>query len=886
MDRSTLSKAVSGGHFSPKKAAALLAAALTVAVFCAADVIARSYPFGPRTRSVNDLGNQYVPFHAHLWDLLHGRADGGLFVNWQSGYGSSFLPDLGTYLSSPFALLVAVFPRDEIDLAVYVITVLKTASAGAAMAWLLLSLRPGRWWGAGLLGASYAMCGWSVAVASYNPMWLDGLVALPLLCLVGEWAMQRRHPLLGVLIVALAWIANFYTAYMATLCAALVLLLRLWLSGVPGRRRLETVGRAVVTVTLGVGLAAPLVVVVYFGTRHAYPGRVVQFAPVPAEDMLARLLPTTYSFGTPAVYVGTAALLLALALPFHRAVPRRVRAGWTLLVAAVALSLQWGPTHLVWHAFATPQGSAYRQAFVLCALLVIAAWHSLSYGPPDLRALGAAAVLLALIAAVASRGHLVRPVGWGVLLLAVVGALGGLMLLGRTQADGSAGPPATARRRGVLAGLAVVLLFGGQFGETAATSAVATRLRLGHMDDYAPWGARQQAQAEAIAQADGWPRYRTDPGREQTVGNDPMLVGGQGAQYYSSLTSAVLSRTLTALGGGWTSRARSVQSLDNDVTDAIFSVGARVHSPPDPHQGWFPQDGTGPSVSREDVPPLVTLRPGGASSAGFGPSPYRNQELLLGSRVYTVPRITVRTSAGRAPQAGDSAHPGTPIAAHASVTERKPTITARCPAGDEVYLWAPHYSGTATTGDGPTGRFRSDARVTKIAAMQRLGRVPASGRLTIELAPSLDGRLPDGAVGCLDTTRLHDAVERLRSTGATRVTVSGSTIRAELPAGSRGTAVVAAPRIAGWRCAAGDANPVPAGQFHGLIAVPVAPSTNSVSCTFHPPGLRLGTTVGAAALLTLILLGAFTAVRRRRAAPPPAPPTATTRPREPVTGAL
>lgn len=122
----------------------------------------------------------------------------------------SFLPDLGTYLSSPFALLVAVFPRDEIDLAVYVITVLKTASAGAAMAWLLLRLRPGHWWVAGPLGASYALCGWSVAVAAYNPMWLDGLVTLQLLCLVGEWALHGRRPLLGVLVVALAWIANFY----------------------------------------------------------------------------------------------------------------------------------------------------------------------------------------------------------------------------------------------------------------------------------------------------------------------------------------------------------------------------------------------------------------------------------------------------------------------------------------------------------------------------------------------------------------------------------------------------------------------------------------------------------------------------------------------------
>ncbi|MEU9290584.1 YfhO family protein [Streptomyces sp. NPDC048275] len=910
----------------PGPNAVLLAAVITVTVFCAADAIARSYPFGPRTRSVNDLGNQYVPFHAHLWDLLHGRADGGLLVNWQSGYGSSFLPDLGTYLGSPFALLVAVFPRDEIDLAVYVITVLKVASAAAAMAWLLLRMRPGRWWAAGLLGASYALCGWTVASAVYNTMWLDGLVTLPLLCLVGEWTLNDRRRVLGVLVVAVAWIANFYTAYMATLAAGLVFLLRLWLAGLPRRRSLAAAGRAGVTVALGMGLAAPLVTVVYFGTTHAYPGRVRQFAPVPTEDLLARLLPTTYTFGSPAVYVGTTALLLALALPFHRAAPRRVRTGWTLLVAGVALSLQWGPTHLLWHAFATPQGSPYRQTFVLCALLVIAAWHALSYGLPGRRALGAAGVLLALIIAIASGSALTeRPFTLPLAVLAAVGALGGLALLARQDSgprscrhiptynqyeglrparrehaptadisrsavgarpalradDGNVttGPGAGGGRRAALAGLAVTLLVGTQLGEATATSAVATRLRHAHMDDYAPWGARQQRQADAIAEADGWPRYRTEPGREQTVGNDPLMVGGQGAQYYSSLTSDVLSRTLTALGDGWTSRGRNLQSLDNAVTDVIFSVGARVHSPPDPHQQWFPQDGGTVRVSRRDVPPLVTVRPAGDPSVSdFGPSPYPNQELLLGTRVYTVPRLTVRTSSGKRPQRSDDDRRGVRIGVPRTVAG-EPTITADCPAGSEVYLWAPHFSGTAqltgAAAGGPTGRFRSDHPVTKIATMQRLGSVPASGRLRIELSPDRPGVVPDGAVGCLDTARLDTAAERLKATGATDVTVSDGTIRAELPAGSNGTAVVAAPRIAGWRCAAGDAPAVPAQQYYGLIAVPLDSSSTSVTCTFHPPGLRLGTTVAAASLLTLILLGTLTAVRRRR-----------TRSRERMTDAL
>ncbi|WP_416969234.1 YfhO family protein [Streptomyces sp. 4F14] len=845
-----------------RRTAAGLAALLTLAVFCAADAIARSYPFGPRTRSVNDLGNQYLPYHAHLWDLLHGRADGGLVMNWQSGFGASFLPDFATYVSSPFALLVGVFPRDEIDLAVYVITATKTACAAAAMTWLLLTLRPGPRWAAVLLGVSYALCGWSLADASYNLMWLDGLVALPVLCLVGEWLLAGHRRVVGVLVVALAWTANFYTAYMATLGAALVLAVRLVLLAPPRRETLAVLGRAALTTALGIGLAAPLVTVVYFGSEHASPGHFSGFVPSGTEDVLARLLPTTYGFGTPSLYVGTTALLLALALPFHRAVPSRVRWAWSGLAVLMFASMQWEPTQLAWHGFTTPQGSGYREAFVLCGFLVLAAWYGLSYGVPERRALGIAGGILVVIGAGASGSHLVRPFVLPIAGVAAAGVLVGLWLLGRAErgargeregsavghteveadsrTDNAVAPAPKPRKkfpRPLPATLAVALLLTLQLGEAAGTSAVTTRLRLAHFDNYAPWGARQTAQAEAVRSADGWPAYRTDPGREQTVGNDPMMVGGQGAQYYSSHTSDVLYRTLTALGDGWTSGGRSLQSLDNAVTDTVFSVGARVHSPPDPHQDWFPQDGTGETVTRQDVPPLVTVRPKVSERPAFGTSPYRNQELLLGTQVYTVPRATLR---------------GT-------------TLTARCPAGSEAYLYAPRYAGTARLeGSDLTGRSRSDLR-KKIAAMARLGRVPASGEVRVTLAPKKASRMPgEGSVGCLDTGRLRAAADHLKATGATKVTVDDGTIRAELPQGSKGIAVVAAPRIAGWRCAVGDAPAVPAQDFHGLVAAPLDPSSSTLTCTFHTPGLRLGLGVGALALAGTLLLGAWSAAGRRR----------------------
>ncbi|MFJ3586406.1 YfhO family protein [Streptomyces sp. NPDC090127] len=763
--------------------AASLAALLTLLAVCAGDAVARTFPFGPKHRGVNDLANQFVPYHAHLWDLLHGRADGGLLLNWQSGWGSSFLPDLGTYLGSPFALLVALFPRDDIEYAVYVVTLLKTAAAAAAMTLALLRLRPGPWWAAAVLGASYGLCGWSVLEATYNPMWLDGLIAFPLLVLVGEWVRQGRRPLLGPLVVAVCWVGNFYTAYMATIGAALVLLVRL---AAAHELRLRVVARAVATVLLGIGLAAPVLVPVFLGSTHAYPGVVRDFQPAPLPDALARLLPATYSFSTPAAFLGTGTLLLAAALAFHRKVPRRERWLWTGFALAVAVSLQFEPTHLVWHVFATPNGSPYRQTFVLSGVLVLAAWVALSHGLPGRRALLGGAGVLVAVAAVAGAGDLVTGWSYPLFALGLAAACGALWLAGR------------GRRQVVVA---AVLLSAALVGQAAATTAYGDRARL-RLDDYPAWGAGHDRRTAALAAADAWPAYRTDSGRPRITGNEPLLFGGQGAAYYSSHTPAVLTNTLAALGGGWTSRGRNLQSLDNPVTDALFGVGAR----------W-----RGDSVVRTGpVLPLVTVRPEGAAAPRYGASPFRNQEMLLGASVWALP--------------ADGA----------------------CPVGSEVFLWAPNVKGTARLGAGGAPVRLEGGMPKWRAALTSLGVQRTAGT-----RPVVDAR-PENEVGCLDRARLDTAVAGLKATAPPTIEVTDSGIRAHLRPGTRGTVVLAAPRIAGWTCEGR-----PADAYGGLVALRTDGTRTTVSCDFRPPGLRAGLGLGgcAAVLLTMWLLGAG---RRRR----------------------
>ncbi|WP_328299055.1 YfhO family protein [Streptomyces sp. NBC_00435] len=780
-------------HPSPRRPGLLgsaLAALITTVAVCAGDAVARVFPYGPRHRSVNDLGNQFVPFHAHLWDLLHGRAAGGLLLNWQSGYGSSFLPDFGTYLTSPFAMLVGVFPRQDVDLAVYVVTVLKTAAAAAAMAWLLRTQRRGPVPAAGLLGASYALCGWSVIEASYNPMWLDGLIAFPLLCLTGEWALRARRPVAGAVVVALCWTANFYTAYMATLGAVLVLLVRVLLTREGVGPRVRVLARAALATVLGIALSAPVLVPLFLSSKQAYPGWFKPFRPVGTQDLLARLLPATYSFSTPALFIGTGTLLLVAALPFHQAVAGRARLAWAGLVLLVLLSFQWMPTHLAWHLFATPNGSPYRQTFVLAGIVVIAAWAGLTAGVPGPRALAGGAGVLVAVALAASGSGLATV--WG---LALFG--GGLALA-------AAGWWALRHRRLALpaAGvLALVLL-----AQAAATTAFGEKGKLAGLDDYPVWGRAHTARARALAGAEGWPAYRTDAGRPALTGNDPMLLGGEGGAYYSSHTPDLFTRTMVALGAGWTSRGRNVQSLDNPVTDAAFAVGARLRP-----------DGT---VVRAEVPPLVTTRPPGPEPV-FGDSPFANQELLLGARVYEDPLA-----------------PGV------------------CRAGTEAFLWAPQYNATARLADGPTFRLNANPPRNR-AALQPMGvsHGPPSALVFEQDAPA------QWQLSCLDRPRLTAAVARLRATAAVSVRAGSSGVRAVLPAGSTGTAVLSAPAIAGWSC-----NGRPATSRLGLVAIPLDGRTTTVTCTFRPPGLAPGLAAAGSALLVLLALRVLPRRGPRRAA--------------------
>ncbi|WP_312847814.1 YfhO family protein [Streptomyces sp. WAC06614] len=785
----------------------LLAFAVTTTAFCWAWVARGTFPFGDTGRAINDQANQYVPFHRALWDLAHGQAAGDLLFTWRGGFGQQFLSDYYTYLGNPLSWLAVLVPRQHVDLAVFVVTPLTMGLAAAVMTVYLGRLVPGPWWQRGVLGATYGLCGWALSDASYIPMWLWGLVALPMLGIAVEWCLERRRWPAATLLVALSWAGNFYTAMMATMAACVLLLVRLVVLDLTGRQRLLALGRAASAALTGILLNLPLLLPSFLSSGAAQPTRAASFDPVRLEIFLSGMLPATHLWGgRPRLYIASLGLILAGTFVLNTAIARRTRLVWTVAIVLVAASFQFPPTQFVWHGLAVPNGNPYREAFVFSGMLVIVAWMSLAHRPRPLHLAVVAGLLVAATYVLRHTNDFGGATWYAVLGGGAVSLLALLLL-------------AHSGRHRLLLPLAAVLMVAVVLGESAlaALNADVRRAREGWASPAVTSNESITRHTGAVRSVDGWPAYRTDSGAPQTSYNDALALRAEGPQYYSSYLPAATFEALEPLGYGYKNDGRTFFGADDPVLDAIFAIGARVR-PDASGPGWH--------ADRFPAPPLVTLRP---STPFTSPAPadsvYARQENVLGASVHEVPPVT---------RTGD-------------------TWTARCTAGTEAFWYSPDTTGTLRTA---TGTLPLEARMTGVLP---LGPVPASGevRATVETTAPAAPSVPAHPIGCLDRRALDQRIAELKATGATHVEADGHTLKATFPAGSTGIAVVATTAAPGWRCS------LPTTPFHGLLATRLPTGTTTLTCTYTPRGLLPGLAAGGAALLTLLTVSTV-ALRRRR----------------------
>ena len=191
---------------------------LPVVILFLAYIAFQVWPFGARSVLSLDLNAQYVYYYDYMYDVFAG--DESIWYSWSRNLSGEFMGIIGYYLASPFNLLVWIFPREWITEGLMTMMLAKAGASGLACAFFLRKHRGCGRTATVCFSVMWALCGYFV-VQTMNPMWLDGLVALPLVAMGVERICDKRRFMLYVLSLVYIFVANFYIGYMVGIFSAL-----------------------------------------------------------------------------------------------------------------------------------------------------------------------------------------------------------------------------------------------------------------------------------------------------------------------------------------------------------------------------------------------------------------------------------------------------------------------------------------------------------------------------------------------------------------------------------------------------------------------------------------------------------------------------------------
>lgn len=343
------------------------------------------FPFGDGSLYTVDLGQQYIDFYAYYRNVLLGQWDQALY-SFQKALGGEMIGTWTYYLMSPYLLILLLFPKSWMTLAVALIIAAKIGTAGASFQYLLAKHYGDISWRSLSFAFAYALIGY-VSANQLNVMWLDAYAFLPLVVYGLEKPLKKGSWPVYILSLAYILIANYYMGYMVCLFLALYMVYALIrdFSWPNWQASLKQVWRFTWTSLAAAGLAALVLLPSYQAlslSKGTYASEVNwewELA-YPIQDLLSKFYLAPFNFdqmpeGLPNVYIGSLGLI-ALALYFsQKKIPRQEKWGAGLVLFLVILSMNVKALNIIWHGFQPPIWYPYRFSFVFSFFCLFLAYR-------------------------------------------------------------------------------------------------------------------------------------------------------------------------------------------------------------------------------------------------------------------------------------------------------------------------------------------------------------------------------------------------------------------------------------------------------------------------------------------------------------------------------
>ena len=364
------------------KKAYFLVFAIPSFIMFAVYALFRVHPFGDNSVLVLDLNGQYVYYYEAFRDFVHGGED--LFYNWSRNLSGEMFGIFAYYLASPFMLIICLLPRTMMCGAIELLQILKIGTAALTFAIFLKKTSKPKDLSLVIFGSCYGLMSYMV-VQLMDPMWLDGLIYLPLICLGVHRLVDRGKTLPFAIPLALMFIAHFYIGYMVGIFTFIYFIYYCFTqkNGVFPKHFLRTVVKFGLGTLTALMCAAFVLIPVYnslklgkFEFTDPDYSMATQFD---FASVLTKLFPMTYDSvnvqGMPMIYCGTLTVLLLPLFFLNKKVFIKKKVGLGIVIALLLVCMYIRPVDMVWHGFQMPNWLPFRYSFALSFILLIMAYE-------------------------------------------------------------------------------------------------------------------------------------------------------------------------------------------------------------------------------------------------------------------------------------------------------------------------------------------------------------------------------------------------------------------------------------------------------------------------------------------------------------------------------
>ncbi len=542
------------------------------------------YPAGDESVLSLDLNGQYVYYYDYMYDVFAGRES--IFYSWSRNLSGEFMGIIGYYLGSPFNFLVWMFPREMITEGLLTMMVTKVGAIG-----LCMSLYLGRQKEYGRLtcvvfSTCYALCAYTM-VQTMNPMWLDGVMILPIVVWGIEKLMDDGKFIMLTISLVYAFVTCFYIGFMIGIFSAIYFLYYAVVSHKKGLARLF-LGRgllftcvAVVSVMISAYMLLPVYHSLSYGKfDFSEPDYSSVYTNFDLIELLDKMFPNTYDTvrmsGLPFVYCGTIVLLMLPCYFFHKKIRGRDRIGAAVILSVLCVSMYICQIDMLWHGGQLPNWLPYRYSFMLSFLMVsfsARAFDEISEIPKK-RIAGIAVAWFAVLLMIEKADNYLEDISRDTMdsLTVILPAMAILLIVAAVTVQFKD----KLHRKGICVIFALVIS-SEAFCNTLVQLIrqdidIVYSTRPSYLDVILPTRA---AAEEVKASDDGF--YRIEKTYFRTV-NDPIACGMYGLSHSSSTLNAKPIELLSRLG--FSSRSHYTRySGATEVTKSLFGVKYELSCP-------------------------------------------------------------------------------------------------------------------------------------------------------------------------------------------------------------------------------------------------------------------------------------------------------------------